>query len=596
MQPQRPTGRPSAKTKKARKSHRRRKNATFGQRLYDEGKRQQRRRERIARTDTPPECTFTPLLSTALKKTRTGRRSAKTAVEDTLYSMVDAISQLGADQKSRSLLEDAYHKRIQQRIQQRIEDIQKSTRRNQNTFDELWKDGQKRLRRRKKMDGEKVPRNCTFKPTLNHRTRANLGESRSEYARVAAEKKGAERFELLYGKAGQEREKARKYNLERRQKRLEQEKRQREFIEKELAALLPAVPEGGNDVRLPVIPKYDKERQKKRRELIAILKDKDNFTFAPNIRKSGRKATSDEGENAESKSVVQRLLKEGKKRQERLEKWGKQNPGGGMMDDDGRHETATDRLYKEGQDALKKREKLHKKAVSQRPTFQPDLSPTKNWYKKNGDSYRLRQTSYTDKKMGRIRKKAEVAEKNAKRRQIRQKYKRESQVKRQSQNEVTQRKEEIEKVETNEDAADAVENKHAVENKDPAETKDAAKNKGLCTAFALYDYEAEEDDEMTLVAGAEIAVTEKDDSSEGWWTGRLATGKAEGAFPMNYVYCVLAFKGIEYMLMPETQEVFSTDANDDEENNALMGKWDSEEKVLIKPDGVKEEWKSATLL
>ena len=109
---------------------------------------------------------------------------------------------------------------------------------------------------------------------------------------MAAEKKGAERFELLYGKAGQEREKTRKYNLERRQKRLEQEKRQREFIEKELAALLPAVPEGGNDVRLPVIPKYDKERQKKRRELIAILKDKDNFTFAPNIRKSGRKATS----------------------------------------------------------------------------------------------------------------------------------------------------------------------------------------------------------------------------------------------------------------------------------------------------------------
>ena len=48
---------------------------------------------------------------------------------------------------------------------------------------------------------------------------------------------------------------------------------------------------------------------------------------------------------------------------------------------------------------------------------------------------------------------------------------------------------------------------------------------------ALYDYRAQEADELTLAVGDVITIVSKD--SEGWWTG-LSKGK-KGLFPANYV-------------------------------------------------------------
>lgn len=53
----------------------------------------------------------------------------------------------------------------------------------------------------------------------------------------------------------------------------------------------------------------------------------------------------------------------------------------------------------------------------------------------------------------------------------------------------------------------------------------------ICFAKAEYDYEAQEDNELTFVEGDRIAVLEKDPS--GWWTGEL--NGTVGLFPDNFV-------------------------------------------------------------
>ena len=49
---------------------------------------------------------------------------------------------------------------------------------------------------------------------------------------------------------------------------------------------------------------------------------------------------------------------------------------------------------------------------------------------------------------------------------------------------------------------------------------------------ALYDYQAQRSDELSLVRGDIISVLYKD--NENWWMGELADGQ-QGFFPANYV-------------------------------------------------------------
>ena len=53
----------------------------------------------------------------------------------------------------------------------------------------------------------------------------------------------------------------------------------------------------------------------------------------------------------------------------------------------------------------------------------------------------------------------------------------------------------------------------------------------LPQAKALYDYEAQDADELTLKTDEIVTITKRDPS--GWWQGRIH-GK-EGLFPGNYV-------------------------------------------------------------
>ena len=54
---------------------------------------------------------------------------------------------------------------------------------------------------------------------------------------------------------------------------------------------------------------------------------------------------------------------------------------------------------------------------------------------------------------------------------------------------------------------------------------------GTRTAVALYDYEADDEDEISFKEGDVIEVTEVDGE---WTTGKLADG-SEGMFPSNYI-------------------------------------------------------------
>ena len=50
--------------------------------------------------------------------------------------------------------------------------------------------------------------------------------------------------------------------------------------------------------------------------------------------------------------------------------------------------------------------------------------------------------------------------------------------------------------------------------------------------IALYDYQAQRSDELSLKRGDRIAVLFKD--NDNWWMGELANGR-QGFFPANYV-------------------------------------------------------------
>ncbi len=53
----------------------------------------------------------------------------------------------------------------------------------------------------------------------------------------------------------------------------------------------------------------------------------------------------------------------------------------------------------------------------------------------------------------------------------------------------------------------------------------------------LFDYTAENEDELSLTEGDIITVIDKDLDDQGWWRGRLS-GK-EGVFPDNFVELIV---------------------------------------------------------
>ncbi|KAI8890156.1 PH-domain-containing protein, partial [Backusella circina FSU 941] len=59
---------------------------------------------------------------------------------------------------------------------------------------------------------------------------------------------------------------------------------------------------------------------------------------------------------------------------------------------------------------------------------------------------------------------------------------------------------------------------------------------GLETVFAVHNFDAENDDELTFIIGEPIIVIQRDDGfGDGWWKGQNTKGEV-GLFPMNYIH------------------------------------------------------------
>lgn len=67
----------------------------------------------------------------------------------------------------------------------------------------------------------------------------------------------------------------------------------------------------------------------------------------------------------------------------------------------------------------------------------------------------------------------------------------------------------------------------------PEEPKQQQQQNQGNVAVALYDYSAEEDNEISFAEGDTI--TQIEFVSEDWWQGLAANGKTVGLFPANYV-------------------------------------------------------------
>ncbi|KAI3621901.1 duf500 and sh3 domain protein [Moniliophthora roreri] len=70
----------------------------------------------------------------------------------------------------------------------------------------------------------------------------------------------------------------------------------------------------------------------------------------------------------------------------------------------------------------------------------------------------------------------------------------------------------------------------------PELAKPLAAHEGVGRAIALYDFKGIEPGDLSFNKGEVITITEKSDSTDDWWTGKV--GNAEGIFPANFVEVV----------------------------------------------------------
>lgn len=79
---------------------------------------------------------------------------------------------------------------------------------------------------------------------------------------------------------------------------------------------------------------------------------------------------------------------------------------------------------------------------------------------------------------------------------------------------------------------------------------------------ADYDYDGEDESQLTFKEGDRIVVLEEDET--GWWTGRLEKNGDEGYFPATYIKPIDEDTEIQYEDEEEYEEVAIADAADDE--------------------------------
>ena len=128
------------------------------------------------------------------------------------------------------------------------------------------------------------------------------------------------------------------------------------------------------------------------------------------------------------------------------------------------------------------------------------------------------------------------------------------------------------------------------------EEEDVEEEDGLdavCMVYVLYDYEAENDDELNLTEGSFVMVTELGSAEDAdWWRGFLKDNTSKyGTFPKNYVSLMLQYENNKYLISTDTNEVYKMD--DMEE---CLGVFDDATYFLTDINGEEQDWTSAVLL
>ena len=365
-------------------------------RLYEEGRHRQTKialweKQKAARP--PSECTFNPRIHGQEDVSRSPMRPMELA-RASLTSMLNAVADVNGD-GDRALLVEAYKTNMVQMNTDRALMLRKKGRRNQDTFQKLYEDGARgRARKDRNASKHGKPRDCTFKPQTLKGSRHQSGRQTPHYVAKTGKASNGEkksRFDYLYEAKAAEREEKRRA--------LKEALRKREELNA-LPAITPPSGETRND-NLPAKPtagrpnrRYNKEEHRERVERLKYLKQKNECTFRPGVNKSRRAAEDQEGKE----DIVTRLLKEGKLRKERMEKRLKTKSTGctfrpqinkrpAAAKDESNAKPLYERLYEDGTVSLKKRVERHQNRAL--PKFEPDLSPSKqyfekHWYSKEG--------------------------------------------------------------------------------------------------------------------------------------------------------------------------------------------------------------------
>ena len=115
----------------------------------------------------------------------------------------------------------------------------------------------------------------------------------------------------------------------------------------------------------------------------------------------------------------------------------------------------------------------------------------------------------------------------------------------------------------------------------------------VCMVYVLYDYVAQNDDELNLTEGKFVKVTELGTNEDmEWWNGYLSHDPSKfGTFPKNYVSLMLEFKGTKYLISTDTNEVYNMHDIED-----CLGVFDDSTYTLTDLDGIEKDWSAATLL
>jgi hypothetical protein len=125
------------------------------------------------------------------------------------------------------------------------------------------------------------------------------------------------------------------------------------------------------------------------------------------------------------------------------------------------------------------------------------------------------------------------------------------------------------------------------------ETDDEEELDAVCMVYILYDYEAQNEDELSLTEGGFVMVTELGNGEDDdWWTGYLKNGETvTGTFPKNYVSLMLEYENKKYLISTDTNEVYNMNDMDE-----CLGVFDDSTYVLTDTEGNAQDWTSAVLL